>query len=82
MLGWPGSVWAEEQGDATAPVEADWQEVGEVRHTFTHFHLRLRVRVARDVVGQPEHGTWRRDISAGDLPTVMKKAWHLALGET
>ena len=22
---------------------ADWREAGEVRHTFTHFHLRLRV---------------------------------------
>jgi A/G-specific adenine glycosylase len=49
MLGWPGSDWTE--GDpARPPVSADWHDPGlEVRHTFTHFHLRLSLRLA--VVG-------------------------------
>ncbi len=30
------------------PAPGDWQTLnGEVRHTFTHFHLRLRPMVAR-----------------------------------
>ena len=41
MLGWPGSEWGD-QPVAAAPLSADWQDVpGEVRHTFTHFHLRV-----------------------------------------
>jgi A/G-specific adenine glycosylase len=46
MLGWPGSDW----GDAPSerpPLDADWRDPGaEVRHTFTHFHLRLQLRIA------------------------------------
>lgn len=53
MLGWPVSAWTQD-GAADAPdeaprppVAADWLETGvEVRHTFTHFHLRLMVHVA------------------------------------
>ncbi|MGB0905370.1 MAG: A/G-specific adenine glycosylase, partial [Mangrovicoccus sp.] len=49
MLGWPGSDWVEGAAPETAPpVTADWQELpGEVRHTFTHFHLRAKIQVAR-----------------------------------
>lgn len=78
-LGWPGGDWTEAPVTADPPVAADWQEVGEVRHTFTHFHLRLSVMFADDVQTAPVVGRWRRDVSAGDLPTVMAKAWRLAL---
>ena len=44
MLGFPGSDW--DGAGGAEPVAADWQEVGEVRHTFTHFHLDLSVRAA------------------------------------
>ena len=40
-LGFPTDGW-----DGTAPGEpmtADWAHIGEVRHTFTHFHLTLQV---------------------------------------
>ncbi len=43
------------------PIDADWRDPGaEVRHTFTHFHLRLSLRVAdvtRDT--QPKSGAVR-----------------------
>lgn len=80
-LGWPGSTWAEAPDAATPPVDADWRVAGEVRHTFTHFHLRLEVRVARGVSAAPSAGQWRADVGPGDVPTVMKKAWLLALSE-
>ncbi|MBR9864315.1 MAG: A/G-specific adenine glycosylase [Rhodobacteraceae bacterium] len=79
MLGWPGSTWQEAPHDAEPPLDADWQDRGEVRHTFTHFHLRLRVRFARDVRGEPDSGSFlpRDRFSPADLPTVMRKAWDL-----
>ncbi|GGA17759.1 A/G-specific adenine glycosylase [Amylibacter cionae] len=79
MLGWPGSVWQEMPHDMDPPVDADWQDRGEVRHTFTHFHLRLQVRFAQDVRGTPEVGSFlpRERFSPADLPTVMRKAWDL-----
>ncbi|MEM8631326.1 MAG: A/G-specific adenine glycosylase [Pseudomonadota bacterium] len=84
MLGWPGTDWAEvPTGSPGAPLEAAWREVpGEVRHAFTHFHLRLRIMVA--VVGDevPERGSFRDDASfrRTDLPTVMRKAFDLTQG--
>ena len=82
MLGWPGSDWAEEEPAPVPPIAADWRDPGgEVRHTFTHFHLRLSLRVARlplDAV--PDRGVFRAkaDFRPADLPTVMRKAYDLA----
>ena len=70
MLALPTSPWVE--GDVTEaipPLPGDWRSVAEVRHTFTHFHLRLEVRVAK-VSG--EDGFQQPDPDA--LPTVMRKA--------
>ena len=83
MLGWPGSDWAEAPEPGAPPVAADWRDPGaEVRHTFTHFHLRLALRVAEvEMTAVPARGafhppgTFRRS----DLPTVMRKAHVLAL---
>jgi A/G-specific adenine glycosylase len=77
MLGIPGDGWDGAGGQA--PAEAHWQEVGEVRHTFTHFHLILRVLVA-PVSGPAARGHWlpRAAFRPADLPTVMRKAWDLA----
>jgi len=65
-----------------APVKAKWKKrVGEVRHTFTHFHLVLDLYEA--TIGQSERleGEWVRIDDLGDhaLPTVMKKVIDLAL---
>ena len=81
MLGWPGSDWGDIAAEAP-PLCADWRDLGgEVRHTFTHFHLRLSVKVADmapdavpDVGGFIAQSAFR----PSDLPTVMRKAYDLA----
>jgi A/G-specific adenine glycosylase len=82
MLGWPGSDWAETAPAPAPPAAADWQPIaGEVRHTFTHFHLILTVRTARLPEGtNPERGHFvpRDAFRAADLPTVMRKVHDLA----
>lgn len=79
MLGWPGGAWGETAEDLP-PVKADWRELsGEVRHTFTHFHLRLAVRVARLPQDcEPGRGHFVSPLRPSDLPTVMRKAFDLA----
>ena len=47
MLGLPGDAWSERPAPPRPPFAADWRDLGEVRHTFTHFHLVLRLRGAR-----------------------------------
>ncbi len=87
MLGWPGSEWIDHsspivKGDP--PCDADWQDLpGEVRHTFTHFHLILKVCTAS--VPETAHVTRGQFIETSqfrpsDLPTVMRKAFDLARG--
>ncbi|MBV0913643.1 A/G-specific adenine glycosylase [Rhodobacteraceae bacterium ASV31] len=81
MLGWPGSAWTDAP-DPAPPLAADWHDPGaEVRHTFTHFHLRLALRVAdlpQDAA--PSCGTFLppQQFRPSDLPTVMRKAYDLA----
>lgn len=81
MPGWPGTGWAEGGApDPAPPLPAEWHELaGEVRHSFTHFHLRLRVAVA-DVgpEARPERGSFHRGFDPAALPTVMRKVWELA----
>jgi A/G-specific adenine glycosylase len=78
MLGFPGDGW--DGGGGTAPVHADWHMVGEVRHTFTHFHLILTVLVANSAE-TPGRGAWMTApaFQPSDLPTLMRKAHDLAL---
>ncbi len=82
MLGWPGSDWAEAVPDHAPPVAAEWRELGEVRHTFTHFHLILTLRGA-ETAAAPERGGFlgREAFRPSDLPTLMRKAYDLARGE-
>ncbi|WP_435260105.1 A/G-specific adenine glycosylase [Thioclava sp. FR2] len=79
MWGFPGDGW--DGAGGPAPLDADWQDIGEVRHTFTHFHLYLRVETASLESGpDPLRGQIlpRAAFRPGDLPTVMRKAWDLA----
>jgi len=84
MLGWPGSEWSETPVE-TPPFQADWQALsGEVRHTFTHFHLILRVWTAALPGDTCPDGLTVLDKHAfkpGDLPTVMRKAYDLWRGQ-
>ena len=85
MLSWPGSDWAETPQNGEPPLDAGWRRLdGEVRHTFTHFHLRLTVHIA--VVPSeitPKKGEfWAgADFNPADLPTVMRKVFDLAKGQ-
>ncbi|KPQ06880.1 MAG: A/G-specific adenine glycosylase [Rhodobacteraceae bacterium HLUCCA12] len=85
MTGWPCTHWADAPEPAP-PVVADWRILpGTVRHTFTHFHLSLRVAVAH--VGSraaPDRGSFRTDFDPNALPTLMRKCWdhaHAAIGD-
>ena len=81
MLGWPGSDWGDAPAE-TPPIDANWHNPGtQVRHTFTHFHLRLDLRVANSSMkALPSTGQFvdRAEFRPADLPTVMRKAYDLA----
>ncbi|MEL6683102.1 MAG: A/G-specific adenine glycosylase [Pseudomonadota bacterium] len=81
MLGWPGSNWSDNP-DPTPPLTANWNALdAEARHTFTHFHLRLKImtaRVANDA--RPERGEFvdKTSFDPAALPTAMRKVFDLA----
>jgi A/G-specific adenine glycosylase len=81
MLGFVGSDWSDAPVPAP-PVHADWQQLdAEARHTFTHFHLRLRVLTAvlpQDT--EPARGFFiaGAEFRPSALPTVMRKVFDLA----
>ena len=84
----PTTGWTARQDGLTtsdaAPLAADWESVGTVRHTFTHFHLELTVYKAEFGIGTtaagsfnslPRDGWWRDLASLQDeaLPNLMRK---------
>lgn len=80
MLGWPTSDWSDAPSDAP-PFAADWTDPDlEVRHSFTHFHLRLALRVARLPRQSALPTRYQRldRLRPSDLPTLMRKAFDLA----
>ena len=81
MIGLPGTTWSEagpSQTDiaAAAPANTDWREIGEARHTFTHFHLILKVMIGS---GEAKRGARYLPLTQAKAaaPTVMKKAMDL-----
>lgn len=85
MLGWPGGDWLEAP-DPAPPFQADWQHIpGEVLHTFTHFHLVLKIFTApmpeAFAPAPPLLLVKRHDFRRSDLPTVMRKAFDLWRGQ-
>lgn len=78
MLGFPGTEWTVEAPQEQPPLAADWHDPGgEVLHTFTHFHLRLALRLAEvNEQAVPERGQFML-LSPAHLPTVMRKAYDL-----
>ncbi|MEL7526177.1 MAG: A/G-specific adenine glycosylase [Pseudomonadota bacterium] len=85
----PGTDWSEtfDSADALdfAPFKDDWQLcAGEVKHTFTHFHLRLQVfraNTTKDAVKGTSGAWWSPSNRLEDeaLPTVMRKVLAVAL---
>jgi len=84
MRALPDDGWtAREDGGDQEPLSGEWEDLGAVRHTFSHAHLNLRVRrlhTDNEPVGE---GKWWPIASLGDagLPTVFAKAAALALAQ-
>ncbi|MFM5929684.1 MAG: A/G-specific adenine glycosylase [Novosphingobium sp.] len=80
MRALPDDGWhAGSDGHEPAPLAGEWRDAGLVEHTFSHFHLRLRVRLYSGAV----HATlptdagewWPVDrIDEAGLPTLYAKA--------
>ena len=81
MLGWPTTDWIDDPA-GLEPVESDWIELNEpALHTFTHFHLVLRVQTTwlpQDATPSRGHFVPRDAFDPKALPTVMQKAYTLA----
>jgi A/G-specific adenine glycosylase len=72
---WQELEWTRPQARRFAPApDAEWREVGRVRHVFTHFALDLDVWIA--TVAKPPPGDWIAfaDLDDAGLPTVFAKA--------
>jgi A/G-specific adenine glycosylase len=87
MIEVPSTPWRPERWSldaATAELPADARVAllpGLVRHSFTHFHLELRVATGAAPARGPVDGFWCRFDGLADqaLPTVMKKVVAHAL---
>ncbi len=90
----PTTNWSSREDGETSvdasPCKADWQNAGEVRHTFTHFHLELSVYSARLSSGRKTTPAssetlamgWWSDLDALNdeaLPNLMRKVIACAL---
>lgn len=83
---WENTPWEDREIDAEiethAPHAITWKPLqGEVAHTFTHFHLRLRVMKARTRT-EKLVGIWAPidQLDEFALPSVMKKIIRLGIG--
>ncbi len=80
MLGFPCSAWEDIAKDSP-PLQTEWQALGEeVRHTFTHFHLRLAIRCAHVTQAvSPRVGMFvsKSEFAPNSLPTLMRKVFNL-----
>ena len=79
----PTSAWTEAKSDDPlegAPGEFAWEHVGEIRHVFTHFALKLNVWRAIAPARAKTSGEWMNINDAlAALPTVGRKAVALAV---
>jgi A/G-specific adenine glycosylase len=82
----PGTPWRDSSWQAVealhhAPMPADWQPAGEVRHGFTHFELRLDLFAARvDVIEADGFLHPVAALAEAALPSVMRKCVRAASG--
>ncbi|MBM3532042.1 MAG: A/G-specific adenine glycosylase [Alphaproteobacteria bacterium] len=82
---WRGHAYPVDETMALAPAPAAWRTLpGQVRHTFTHFHLELTVAMARIPDTLPVEGSWVafERLSDEALPSVMRKVIAHALKAT
>lgn len=79
-----GGIWELDDARAEAPLAADWRLLpGLVRHTFTHFHLEVRLVAGRTGPNPLARGIWCPLDQLGDqaLPTIMRKLVRHALAK-
>ncbi|MGE5477243.1 MAG: A/G-specific adenine glycosylase [Bacteroidales bacterium] len=79
-----GDAWELDAARAEAPLAAEWRLLpGVVRHTFTHFHLEMRLAAGRTGPNPLARGIWCPLDQLGDqaLPTVMRKLVRHALAK-
>ncbi|MFD1880261.1 A/G-specific adenine glycosylase [Paracoccus pacificus] len=76
-LAFPSTGW--DGSDQGPPGDADWRELGKVRHVFTHFQLDLTV-MAGVLMGQPRRGQLiaQSEFDPAALPSLMRKVWNRA----
>lgn len=85
---WRAETWAVDEATPAAPADAAWTLLpGGVSHTFTHFHLELKVLTGRLPArhGLKDKGVaWVpvTEIGAAGLPSVMAKIAKHALRHT
>ena len=73
---WRAARWSDAAAVEAAPVLADWHQVGEVEHVFTHFSLTLQVLRAE---GEADEVVWNHHGDLGGLPSVFLKAARAGL---
>jgi A/G-specific adenine glycosylase len=75
---WRAAPWPAAEALAHAPMPAAWRRMGEVRHVFTHFALRLDVFAAAvDAIDAPGFLVPAARVAAEALPSVMLKCVRL-----
>lgn len=83
---WRTSPWTPATAKAHAPLKARWTALPDVvEHTFTHFHLRQTILVARVTAAQARRlvaaqGVGLDGLMAAGLPNVMQKVARALLG--
>ena len=84
MRALPDDGWtAREDGSGEPPIEGAWEDLGAVRHTFSHAHLTLKVqRVRTDQTPEGEGAWWPvASVNEAGLPTVFAKAAALGVAQ-
>jgi len=81
MLAWPTSDWCDDPAPAP-PIKGRWKPSNAlIRHTFTHFHLRLSLQTkSLEMDAAPTRGSFVPDhqFARSDLPTLMRKVFDAA----
>jgi A/G-specific adenine glycosylase len=81
MRALPDDGWnARADGSERLPISGEWRSAGAIRHSFTHFHLTLSLRMkAGDQ--PPGEGEWWpvEKLEEAGLPTVFAKAARLVM---
>ena len=75
---WRATRWTDSEANLAAPAAADWRDVGEVEHGFTHFTLTLALLRAE---GEMAGAIWTPRAGLEALPSVFLKAARAGLAD-